>query len=511
MGTSRKTISVVSAVLAVAAVITVGVGQSQGEAPSGDHWVDNLGTGTTASNFDGNSNSDCSSEMFQAGDYDLWHFVVNQASDPDTHITWNSTNSVWANPSSVSVVDVTSQYGPYTAGDGTKQLWIATRPAGATLVSAYLDYNGTAGRENLSHACGRSEPTPAIKIDPIISYDMSWNWTFDKSVVWAVNPAGGYTLGYMVEATKSATPQLVPGSLHVTDSVLVVPPSLELLTLAVSFTQGTYTQVCDTDLEKLKYDCTLDVTKVSLDSATGKPTGTGTLSAVATYSGGTLTDSLMVDFTGSEPANVFAESASISDDYATPSNTADDLSTTETALGYTVYWSPSGASCVERTNTAMLVIDNPVPASTNPSDSVTVRWCPPLPGLTIGYWGNKTGSVIVASHYLSLKATYPHVFALIGSLSTATAVRTFMQNATCNGNCSSLFAAQFLATAMNSLDPAFAAEGVMLNDQCKTVSQLLAEAEAGATSATKTWYEAYKSVFDAINNSRQTTCLTVID
>lgn len=74
-----------------------------------------------------------------------------------------------------------------------------------------------------------------------------------------------------------------------------------------------------------------------------------------------------------------------------------------------------------------------------------------------------------------------------------------------------MFAAQFLGAALNALDTDFANQSISVNDTCKTVPQLLVEANAGALGATKTWYETYKSLFDAINNSRQVPCLTVID
>ena len=157
-------LSTAASLLASVAIVYVVSASTSGSGGEGDHWVDNLGDGTTALTFDDNSSTDCTSEAFLSGDYDLWHFVVNQASDAETTLSWNVANSTWSNPSSVTVEDVTSQYGPYTAGDGTKQLWIATTPPGATLLTAYLDYEGTAGRENLSHVCGRSAPTPSITI-----------------------------------------------------------------------------------------------------------------------------------------------------------------------------------------------------------------------------------------------------------------------------------------------------------------------------------------------------------
>ena len=389
-------------------------------------------------------------------------------------------------------------------GDGTT-------PPGATLVAAYLNYSGTAGRENLSHACGRSEVTPSIEVDPIITYDMTYDWSIDKTVDWAVNPTGGYNLDYGVEATRASVPRLLPGTLHVTDSILVTPPTLVLTDLTVTFTQGTYVQPCAVNLALLKYDCTLDVSKVSIDATTGRPTGTGTLSAVATYSGGTLTDSTSVTFTGIDPTTTYAATASIVDDYATPGDATDDKTTTESQLDYSVLWTPTGSSCSERTNTATAVIDNPPSGMDDPSDTVTVRWCPPMPGRTIGYWGNKTGAPLVLSNLAALKVKYPNALATVGPFSTATQVRNFFQNASCSGDCRSMFAAQFLGAAMNALDEDFALQGVLFMGECRTVEQLLIEANAGASGATKTWYEKWKSIFDDINNSRQTTCLAVID
>lgn len=190
----------VAAVAAVVAGITALIGPTGSSAAVGDHFVDNLGAGTTAADFDDNSSEDCTSTAFVEGDYDLWHFVVNQATDEDTILSWNTANSVWSNPSEVTVVDVTEDYGDYTSGDRNKQLWIATTPAGATLEVAYLDYAGSAGNEVLSHACGRSSVTPRIEIDPNVTYDMTWDWDIDKTVDWSVNPLGGYVLDYSIEA-----------------------------------------------------------------------------------------------------------------------------------------------------------------------------------------------------------------------------------------------------------------------------------------------------------------------
>jgi len=74
-----------------------------------------------------------------------------------------------------------------------------------------------------------------------------------------------------------------------------------------------------------------------------------------------------------------------------------------------------------------------------------------------------------------------------------------------------MFQAQFLAVAMNALDDDFAEQGVMLMGDCWSVMDLLDEANDGVATADKSWYSDWKSLFDDINNSRQTTCLAVID
>lgn len=501
------------AVMAVAAVVAAITGSTSNAATVSDHYVDNLGAGVTAAGFsDGNSNTDCSSATFLAGNYDLWHFVVNQAGGTG-NLSWNAGLSTWSSPSSVSVTDVTTQYGNYQPGPNVRHLWIATTPPGATLNVAYLDYTGTAtGNENLSHTCARSVvETPTIEVDPTIAYDMTWDWAVDKRADWEVDPMGGYNVYYEVEANRSSIPRLLPGSLHVSDHVLVDPSTTVLTGLTVSFTQGSYTQPCTVNLAELSYDCALDVARVQKNSATGRPTGTATVSAVAAYAGGTLTDSADLDFDDASPGHVYAESATLYDDNATPANAADDWSSTEGYLSYDIDWYPTGSACVERTNTAVLDIIDPPTGMTDPSDAVTVRWCPPLPGKTMGYWGNKMGAPVVTSSITPLRAAYPNVLGGVPTFATNADVRNFFRSANCSGDCWTMFRAQFLATAMNALDGDFADQGVMVMGDCWTVGDMLDAVDASAVGMSKEWYASVKTILDDVNNSRQTTCLTVID
>ena len=498
--------------MAVAAVVAAVTGSTTNASPTGDHYVDNLGSGVTAEVFsNGNSESDCSTTKFLEGDYDLWHFVVNQTEGAG-NLSWNAGLSVWSSPTSVSVTDVTTQYGNYQPGESTRHLWIATTPPGATLETAYLDYTGTAGAENLSHTCARgSVVESSIEVDPEVAYDMTWDWAIDKSASWETDAMGGYDVSYEIEAIRSGVPRTLPTTLTVTGSILVDPPSTVLNSLSVSFSQGSYTQACTSSTTLLTYSCSLDVTKVQIDAATGRPTGTATVSAIAEYSGGTMSDSTGLDFDGFGPGHVFAATASIIDDNATPSDESDDRSTASDYLSYDIDWYPAGVECMERTNTALLAIDDKPTGMVDPSDSVTIRWCPPLAGRTIGYWGNKTGAPIVRANISYLKSAYQGALGVVPTFTTDPQVRSFFQNATCSGDCASMFRAQFLAAAMNALDDDFADQGVMFTGECWSVADLLDEADDGAVGAMKEWYVAWKSVFDDINNSRQTTCLSVID
>jgi len=500
------------AVLAVAAVVAAVTGSTGSAAPVGDHYIDNLGSGVTAEGFSGgNTNSDCSTSIFLEGDYDLWHFVVNQTEGAG-NLSWNSGLSAWSSPSSVNVTDVTTQYGSYQPGAGIRHLWIATTPSGATLNTAYLDYTGTAGNEVLSHTCANSLITvTSIDTDPEVAYDMTWDWAVDKRLEWGVDPLGGYDLDYEIEANRSAHPRTLPGSLHVTGTVSVDPPTTVVTDLDVTFTQGAYSRSCTSVLATLAYDCEIDVAQVLIDAATGRPTGTATVSAVVTYAGGTMTDSAGIDFDDFDPDRIYAATATIVDDYATPGDVTDDMSTTNDYLSYDVDWYPAGGECVERTNIALLAIDDKPTGMVDPTDSVTIRWCPPLPGRTIGYWGNKMGAPEVREYLSSLKTAYPAALGGVGPFAGDAQVRAFFRDANCSGDCRSMFQAQFLATAMNALDDDFAEQGVMLMGDCWSVMDLLDEANDGVATADKSWYSDWKSLFDDINNSRQTTCLAVID
>lgn len=500
------------AVMAVAAVIAAVTGSASNADPVGDHYVDNLGTGVTAEGFsDGNSNSDCSTSTFLGGDYDLWHFVVNQV-DGAGNLSWNTGLSAWSSPSSVNVADVTTQYGSYQPGQNIRHLWIATTPPGATLVTGYLDYTGTAGGEVLSHTCSNSLITTAsIDTDAEALYDMTWDWAVDKWADWEADPMGDYTLFYEAEANRSDTRRTLPGSLHVTGGVSVDPPSTVVTDLDVTFTQGTYTQPCSSVLATLTYDCNIDVARVQLDAATGRPTGTATISTIATYSGGTMNDSVGIDFDDFDPEHVYAATATLIDDNATPTNDADDRSTTSGYLSYDIDWYPAGDECTERTNTASLAINDKPMGMIDPTDSVTIRWCPPLPGRTIGYWGNKMGAPQVVDNIADLKAEYPTALSVVPMFGSWNEVRPFFRSANCRGDCESMFQAQFLATAMNALDVDFADQGVMVMGECVSVADLLDDADAGADMGDKAWYSEWKSVFDDINNSEQMSCLSIID
>jgi len=110
-----------------------------------------------------------------------------------------------------------------------------------------------------------------------------------------------------------------------------------------------------------------------------------------------------------------------------------------------------------------------------------------------------------------LKAEYPNALSVVPMFGSWNEVRPFFRSANCRGTCMSMFQAQFLATAMNALDGDFADQGVMVMGECISVADLLDEANDGAFGTTKSWYSSWASIFDDINNSEQTSCLSIID
>lgn len=274
-GTIRKSLLIAIPTLLVGALIWSGFG-SASPTLDGDHWVDNLGSGVTAEGFsEGNASSDCENEAFLAGDYDLWHFVVNQTTD-DTgaYLEWNSDLSEWFDPSTVEAWDVSSDYGPYLSGDSTKHLWIATTPPGATLIAGRLEYPGEAGGELLSHTCARSLVDDPIYVDLTSqgSYDLEYGWEIDKQVDWSPS-SGGYLLDYSVGATRNAVPSLIEGSLKVVGDFTLDPPDAEFDSVSVTYAQDAILTTCDVDTTEFTYECDLSAAGLPIDSATGRPTG----------------------------------------------------------------------------------------------------------------------------------------------------------------------------------------------------------------------------------------------
>jgi len=140
-------------------------------------------------------------------------------------------------------------------------------------------------------------------------------------------------------------------------------------------------------------------------------------------------------------------------------------------------------------------------------DTLTVSGCPAVPGLTIGYWGNKMGAPQVVAAISALKVQYPALAAI--PITNEASVRNYFTKANCSGDCITMFLAQALGTAMNANSGSFGDQSVYFDDQCKTVDEWLDIALRTAIPTDRTTRIAFKTLFDDLNNTRATRCASV--
>jgi hypothetical protein len=206
----------------------------------------------------------------------------------------------------------------------------------------------------------------------------------------------------------------------------------------------------------------------------------------------------------------------------------DTLGSTTTTLGtvcatHTFTYSRNLAvpqvGCTVFTNTAR-------ESASGTSDSVSVTVCRTnVGGHTIGFWQNKNGQAKVANAATTGSPTlctflqgYPNVLSGFPSPCNSTTlppyVSNVVQSATCSGDCTTMYRAQFLGTALSVyFTPALGTTGVITpasitGDSCMTVNQLLSfgNTNFNTLKLDKSKLVAIKDIYDNINNNNQVTC-----
>lgn len=380
-------------------------------------------------------------------------------------------------------------------------------------------------------------PVITLSVTSSATYDTEVNtindWSVDKRFVKSeLLQSGTYKLDYSLIVTKSSSnsePTLVEGSPKVSGTFTVSEASATKVGIDIVGVDG---ESCKTTPDQSDtggtYECLLpDGTTLS------DLVGTVSVTAAVTENWGDDDDT--ADTTWSVAAGspkvggVVDEEVYLSDDLAELSLTALVTSGNATNSGgsllsnsfdvaFTVNYSISGVEpCTSPINTVVLYGDDDEQVA---SDDVTATVpCPAVAGLTIGYWGNKMGGPEVVArrkdNWTSAAqgwATRWPALSTIGSTwKTDADVRNYMNKATCDKGCETMFLAQALASAMNVFrNEAYGQQSVRFKGQCVQVSKLMADA-LGSSSKTS-WPSGalrvdYKSIFDDLNNTRATRCI----
>lgn len=480
--------------------------------------------------------TDCSTDAFLSQDNDLWHFVV-----PDEKVTTGTgservTYTLTANVTAVIIEWEGGELKRYEGTDdydqgnaGPNLFWAYTEP-GRTISRAWLEYfvtrdDGATPTEtylttphNLSHACAAETtppPPPTIDIDSTgsydILYDLEYTWTIDKTV----DPDGlratgndPFSLDYSVVATRNEPPvegnwRIVDGSMKVTGSVVLTDAAMADVVVTTPNADCTVQDDAVPGDDTYVYLCTF-INEPVITSASGLSGTTVTVEGTVTTPYGTDTDTVVITWgapaTSTLVDTLHATARIVDGDYVSGTSSG------PLTLQYNVQWLPT--QCPDQRVNVAELFDGVTGEPLGVDDTLTIVGCPTVPGRTIGYWGNKTGAPLVVAAFPSLKAVYPALAAI--PITNEASVRNYFTNASCSGDCVTMFLAQALATAMNARDTAFASMPVALGDECRAVNEWLDYALRTSIPTDRTERIALKSLFDDLNNGRATRCAEVL-
>ena len=486
-----------------------------------------------AADLDGGSD-DCTTTAFLSQDQDLWHFVV-----PDENVRIGSGPSderyrLTANISAVIIQWLGGDLVRYTGTDdydqgnaGPNLFWAYTEP-GLTIEQAWLEYSVTRDdgktptetyltkSHNLSHACAAREVSrpPTIDVASEASYDMLYDIVYDWTIEKTVDPNGllasgssPFALNYSVNASRiePAVPgnwRIVDGSMIVTGTVVATDADMD--DFEVTTSGGVCIVFEDSVLtdDAYLYECSI-TDEPNVTSASGLDGTNVTVVGTVTTDAGTATDSEVIPW--GEPDTLILDGVIHETAYIVDGSRRTEASTGPLSLEYFVEWQP--VTCPDqRVNVAELfdgVTDEPLGID----DTLTISACPPVPGLTIGYWGNKMGAPQVVAAFEELKTTYPALAAI--PITNEASVRNFLTKANCSGDCVSMFLAQALGAAMNARTGAFGDQSVFFGGVCRPVDTILDVILRVSVPTDRDVRIAYKTLLDDVNNTRAIRCASV--
>jgi hypothetical protein len=517
----------VAAILAIGAFIVAS--SSSAESYDENKVVPNA-AGKSA-DYGDNMADDCDTAAFLGQDQDLWHFVVapqNVNEGGESYKLIADITAVYIKWQGISGVVRYTGTDDYDQGNaGTNLFWVYTEP-GRTIEQAWLEYTVTrddggtptetylTSPHNLSHACasGNSDEPPTVDVDSEANYDMVYDlvydWEIDKTVdetsliATGTNP---YMLKYSVDAVRVEPPvpgnyRIVDGSMIANGTVVVTNAEMSDIVVTSPGADCIVTDDANTSDDTYLYECTV-ITEPAVTSASGINGQTITVTGTITTTAGTDTDSEILTF--GEPDSLVVDDIIHATAYIVDGDRQTEASAGPLSLDYTVEWQPE--ECPDQRVNVAELFDGITDESLGIDDTLTISGCPPVPGLTIGYWGNKMGAPQVVAAFPAVKVQYPALAAI--PITNEASVRNYFKNANCSGDCVTMFLAQALGTAMNANSGSFGDQSVYFDGQCKTVDAWLDIALRTAIPTSRDTRIAFKTLFDNLNNTRATRCASV--
>lgn len=484
-----------------------------------------------SADYGDNTADDCSTEAFLGQDQDLWHFVVapqNVNNGGESYKLIADITAVYIKWQGITDVVRYTGTDDYDQGNaGTNLFWAYTEP-GRTIEQAWLEYTVTrddgepatetylTSPHNLSHACaaGGGDVPPTVEVDSTADYDMVYDlvydWEIDKTVDESSLIATGtnpYVLKYSIDAVRVEPPvpgnyRIVDGSMIVTGTVTVTDADMSDIVVTTPGGNCMVSEDANPSDGTYLYECVI-ISEPAVTSASGLDGQNITITGVVTTDAGTDTDFEVIPW--GEPDTLTVDDIIHATAYIVDGDRSTEASAGPLSLDYTVEWQPTVCPD-ERVNIAEL-FDGVTDESLGIDDTLTISGCPAVPGLTIGYWGNKMGAPQVVAAFPTLKVQYPALAAI--PITNEASVRNYFTKANCSGDCVTMFLAQALGTAMNANSGSFGDQSIYFDDQCKTVDQWLDIALRTAIPTDRTTRIAFKTLFDDLNNTRATRCASV--
>ena len=482
---------------------------SAAERSSTGHWIDNVGAGTTAIQFsNGNTDPDCSTPAFLAGDYDLWVFEIDDPNNSNENMQWDDSVPVWDSPTPVVTHDVSTNFIGLPPNGSKKRLYIASTPPGARLEAAHLLYNGKPTSEILHHTCARFVDV-ALQGQLDIAYDIAYRWNVTTDVTWKAVDPYDFDLAYTATRRRRSDPIVEPGSAHVRGSLVVAEPGFDIETTRVEYTTDSQIIDCGLSGAGLIFDCSVDSSLFTIDPTTKRPKHSGRVIVTVITDDGPVIRDFVVDWGAFPPRRVFGTTAAFQPRASLLTYSEDLQSRDEFTALFGERWSLGSDHCETRNHEFELDVE-PRPSDGHvDATSATVTWCRPRPGYSLQYLGGPYGLPLATATADRLRSQFPSALAGLPRLSNREQVRQFLADLFCDDTCLSLFEAQFFTAALNALDPAFADQTIMIRDQCISIRAYLREVDGEARYLDRTQRVIRKSELERINGALVTTCPSI--